>query len=239
MFKYLKAIFRGAYKILFAYPKIRRYAKHKDKYPLEERYAYARKLIKLVFYVLDAEIVIEGKEKINEAEACLYVGNHQSFMDSLAMIYLFEKPMCFVAKIETKKFPFVGKVCEFIEGIFFDRENVKDSVRMIRSCKEKLNNGTNVVIFPEGTRTKDENRMPGEYKAGALKSAYDTNKKIVALTLDGSYKILSKKYKGKQKMYVSVTEVIDPSIYKEKNTVELAEHIKEITVNKLEEIRKH
>ena len=111
MFKYLKVIFRGAYKILFAYPKIRKYARNKDKYPLEERYAYARKLIKIVFKAFNLDMSVEGLDKLRKNEPCLIVSNHQSFMDALAMIYIFEEPICFVIKKEARKYPFAGKVC--------------------------------------------------------------------------------------------------------------------------------
>ena len=239
MFKYIKAVFRGAYKILFAYPKIRRYAKNKDKYPLKERYEYAKKLINIAFKSLDTEIIVEGFEKVDPNETYLFVGNHQSFMDALAMISVFDEPMSFVTKIESKKYPFAGKVCEFIDAIFFDRDNIKDSVRMIKDCKVKLNNNTNVVIFPEGTRSKDENHMPGEYKAGALKSAYDTSKRIVVLMLDGSYKVLSRKYKGKQVIRVKVLEIIGTDVYKKMNTSQLSEYIRKITEENIIENRKH
>lgn len=238
MFKYLKAVFRGAYKILFAYPKIRRYAKYKDRYSLQERYDYAKKLIRIAFKALDTEVVVEGLEKLNKDENYLFVSNHQSFMDALAIVTLFNDPMSFVVKVEAKKYPFAGKVCDFIEAIFVDRDNLRDSIKMIKECKDRLNRGTNVTIFPEGTRTRDENYMPGEYKAGALKSAYDTGKKIALVVVDGSYKALSKKYKGKQKMFVKIVEIIDSSVYKEKNTGELAEYIKDVTVTTLSEHRK-
>jgi len=88
MFKYLKVIFRGAYKILFAYPKIRKYAKNKDKYPLEERYAYARKLIKIVFKAFNLDMSVEGLDKLRKNEPCLIVSNHQSFMDASNDLYI-------------------------------------------------------------------------------------------------------------------------------------------------------
>ena len=184
MFKYIKFFFKGGYKILFLYPKIYKYAKNKDKYPIEERYAFARKLVKIFFKSFDIEVNVEGFDKIDMNEASLFVGNHQGVMDALTMIYLFEKPTCFVSKKESMKYPFVGKVDYFIDAIFLDRDNIRDAVKMVKACTYNLNNGTNVGIFPEGTRTKDENYMPGEYKAGALKPAYEAKKNIVVMMLD-------------------------------------------------------
>ena len=238
MFKYVKAFFKGLYKILLAYPKICRYAKNKDKYPIEERYAYARKLIKIIIKAFDVEIKTEGFDKLNKDETYMIVGNHQGFIDALTLVCIFEKPMVFVSKIESKKYPFVGKVNQFIDAIFIDRDNIRDAVKMVKMCKEYLNNGRDVVIFPEGTRTRDENHMPGEYKAGALKPAYETKKKIVAIVMDGGYKVFSKKYKGKIEIKAKVLDVIDSNVYESKKTTEIAKEIEDKTIEKLIEIRK-
>lgn len=238
MFKYIKAVFRGAYKILFAYPKICKYAKHKDKYSIEERYAYARKLINIVFRAMDVEVEAEGLEKLNKDETYYFVSNHQGFVDPLAMIYLFDKPKVFVSKIEAEKYPFAGKVNKSIDSIFIDRDNIRDAVRMVKQSREYLNNGRDVVIFPEGTRTRDDNHIPGEYKAGALKPAFETKTKIAVLAMDGSYKTFSRKFKGKTIIKVKVLEVIDPSEYDSKNTNDLAKKIEEETKEQILDFRK-
>lgn len=238
MFKYIKAVFRGAYKLLFAYPKICKYAKHKDKYPIEERYAYARKLINIVFKSMNVEVKAEGLEKLNKDETYYFVCNHQGFVDPLTMIYLFDKPKAFVTKIEAEKYPFAGKVIKSIDAIFIDRDNIRDAVKMVKQSKEYLNNGRDVVIFPEGTRTRDDNHMPGEYKAGALKPAYETKKKIAVLAIDGSYKALSSKYKGKSIINLKVIDVIDSSVYESKNTTDIVKEIEEKTVNQIIVFRK-
>ena len=64
------------------------------------------------------DMLVEGFDEIDKKEACLYVANHQSFMDSLTLIYLFEDPVCFVTKKESRDYPFAGKVCHFIDCIF-------------------------------------------------------------------------------------------------------------------------
>lgn len=238
MFKYIKAFFRGLYKIVFSYPKICRYAKHKDKYSFEVRYAYLRKLIHIVFKSFKIQVDVRNFDKIDQSKTYLFVSNHQGVMDALTFIYLCEKPMTFVSKIEAKKYPIIGKACEMIDVIFFDRDNVRDAVKMIKSTKEYLNQGRNVAIFPEGTRTKDINYKTGEYKAGALKPAYETKSNVAVLVVDGSYKILSKKYKKDLKVTVELLDDLYFNDYSGKSTNELANEIKEKTDEKLIEIRK-
>lgn len=238
MFKYIKAVFKGAYKILFAYPKISRYAKHKDKYSLEQRYTYVKKLVNIIFKCLDVRINVEGLEKLDNSKNYLFVSNHQGFVDALAMIHIFDDPTIFVAKKEAIKYPIAGKVITAIDAIFFDRDNIRDAVKMIRACKENLNDGRNVVIYPEGTRTKDKDYMTGEYKPGALKSAYEAKKDIVVVVIDGSYKALSKKYRKDIVINVNFLEVIDYEVYKERTTNDLTKEIQIKTNSKLLEIRK-
>jgi len=238
VFKYIKAFFKGLYKIVLAYPKIRKYAKNKDKYPLEERYAYARKLVNILMKSFNVELDVEGIEKLNNKNDFFVVCNHQGVMDALVMVSLFDRPTSFVCKKEALKYPFVGKVCTFIDAIFFERDNVRDSVKMIKSCINKLNDGYSVGIFPEGTRTKDENYMPGEYKPGALKPAYETKKNIAVFVMNGGYKVFSKKYKGKIVITVKVIDFLDYEEFKDKNTLELANEIQKKTVDELIKISK-
>lgn len=238
MFKYVKAFFKGLYKVVFAYPKICKYAKNKDKYPFEVRYAFLRKLIKIVFDSFDVNVNVEGFEKLNDNNSCLFVSNHQGVMDALTMIYLCEKPMTFVCKIEAKKYPIIGKACEMIDVIFFDRDNIRDAVKMVKASKNYLSLGLNVMIFPEGTRTRDEEYMPGDYKAGAFKPALETERDIAVFCMDGSYKVFSKKYTKDINVNVSLLEVLSYDQYKGENTSELASKIQGETKEKLIEIRK-
>ena len=238
MFKYVKAFFRGLYKILLSYPKIRKYAKNKDKYPLEERYAFVRKLVGYLFKAFKVEINAEGFDKLEADQTYMFISNHQALADALTLIYLLDKPMTFVAKKESRDYPFVGKIIYLIDAIFIDRENIRDAVKMVRTSVNYLNNGINVSIYPEGTRTKDENYMTGEYKAGALKPAYETKKDMVVIGIDGSYKVFSKKHKKDLKINVKVLEVFKFGEYGSKNTTELAKEIQDKTNEYLVEIRK-
>lgn len=237
MFKYVKAVFRGAYKLLFAYPKICKYARNKDKYSLEERYSYARKLVKIIFKALNIKVETFNLEKLNNEDNLVFVCNHQGFMDALTMIYVFEKPIIFVTKKEARDYPIAGKIIYFLDAIFMDRENIRDAVRMVKECKQYLLKGVNVAIFPEGTRSRDENHCIGEYKPGALKPAYDTNKNIAYFVIDGGYTALSTKYKKQTIIKFKCIDVINSSDYKEQNTSIMAKEIENNTKKELKVLR--
>lgn len=237
MLKFVKAFFKGLYKILLSYPKIRKYQKHKDKYSREERYSFLRKLVNILFKSFNVKVNAKGLEKIDTNGTYFIVCNHQSMADALTLIHLFEKPMSAVSKIEALKYPIIGRACDMVDIIFIDRDNIRDAVKMLKASKEFLNNNVSVAIFPEGTRTKDENYTPSEYKSGALKPAFETKSKIAVLAIDGSYKVFSKKHKKDITINVEVIDVLDFDNYGGKNTNELAHEIYTKTAEKINEFR--
>ena len=121
MLKYLIFFFKGAYKIPFYYPKILIYYKNKDKYSIEKRFIFAKKLVSILVNSLGINYKIEGIEKLNNINGVMIAPNHQSFLDAITLIHLSEKPLLFLSKIETLKYPFVGKITALLDSIFLKR----------------------------------------------------------------------------------------------------------------------
>lgn len=237
--KYFKYIFNGAGKILFYPFKINKYVKNKDNFSIEERYSVVReKIIEVMDKMLKVKIQVEGLENLNNEDTYLFTPNHQSMLDPLTLVYLFDKPMMFVSKKEVIKMPIIGKFDYIIDAYFFDRESPRDALKMVQTCKQYLNEKRNVVIFPEGTRTKDENKEIGEYKSGAFKCAYNTGAKIVPVVIDKSYIPLSTKYKNTDKIIkISFLKPISKEEYENLSTIELSDLVSKSTKEKLDKWR--
>lgn len=237
--KYFGYVFRGAGAILFYPFHIRKYVKNKNQYPLQERYDVVKGKIKTVLLkYLNATLKVEGLEKLDESSTYLFVPNHQGMLDPLCLIHLFDKPLIFVSKKEAKKMPIIGKINYIIDSIFLDRESPRDALNMVKASKQYLCDGKNVVIFPEGTRSKDEQVSINTYKPGALKCAYGTNAKIVPVVIDGSYLFLSTKHKNNDKVIkIKFLDPIESSNYETLTTTELAEKIEKFAKSELEKMR--
>ena len=146
MLKYLRLVFTAGLRILWDWLfYILRYAKHPERYPLEKRYA---KVHKLIVYVVDCyrvDFKVKGLEHLRRLEASdkpyLMCANHESNMDPIVMLYFCEKPISFVAKKETEKFPFVGKIIKSIDGLFMDRDDLRQSLRVMIELGKRLENG--------------------------------------------------------------------------------------------------
>jgi len=235
MFKYLVLILKLGLFILFNYPKILRYSRKKDKYPLSVRYEYGRKLIKRIDKALKVDFHISGKENMIDEGNVVFLGNHQSNFDPLLLIDLFETPTTFVSKIETLNFPFVGRVATFLDVLFMDRNDLRQSLNIMKEVAKRLKEDqARFVIFPEGTRSKDDLKTIAEFKPGAFKMPLKTQAEILPVTLNNIY-TLKKNYPFKRtKVTVHFHEPIAFDEYKDMKTNELSDHVKKIIASKID-----
>lgn len=237
--KYFGYILRGGAKILF-YPLVgRKYIKNKGSYSLQERYNFVKiRAQNVLDKVLKIKLDVKGLENLNKDETYLFVPNHQGMLDPVCLMTLFEEPAIFVSKIETKKYPVIGKINYMMDAIFLDRDSPRDALNMVRECKAHLLDNRDVVIFPEGTRSKDEEVSIHSYKPGAFKCAYGTNAKIVPIVIDKAYLPLSIKRKNTDRVIkLRFLKPIDKEEYEKMTTSELAEKIENIAKDELNSIR--
>lgn len=124
-------------------------------------------------YKLFYNFKIEGWENIPEKEGVIIASNHRSYADPVLVTMPMKRPVTYMAKEELFKNKIFGAFIRFL-GAFPVRRGAGD-MQVIDDCVEILNSGRNVVIFPEGTRSK-ENKV-GRGKTGvaliAAKSGAD------------------------------------------------------------------
>ncbi len=136
---------------------------------------------------------VTGEENIPDKGPFMVYSNHQSFADIFSMLWLF-KDHCqigFVAKEEWRKYKIVADAITYTRSIFLVRDNPREAVKAVNEAKELFKQGFNLVIYPEGTRSKGHKM--GEFKAAAFKFAEKGNVPILPVTLDGGYKLFEEK----------------------------------------------
>ena len=67
-----------------------------------------------------------------------------------------------------------------------DRDNVRQSLKIIQEVTEEVKEGKNYLIFPEGTRSKKGNEV-GDFKGGSFKSAINAKCPIVPVAMLNAY----------------------------------------------------
>lgn len=100
-----------------------------------------------------------------DPDAQMFLINHQSDIDIGIMETITSKDLAWVAKKELFKVPFFGLVVRLPKDIALERESKTALLKLIKDCKERLDQGRVITIFPEGTRTETGKMKP--FKAGA------------------------------------------------------------------------
>ena len=209
-------------KIAIYIPAIWLTAMQSRKESFETRFNLLKHWSKLVVRLSGIKLHVEGLEKVPTNETCYFVGNHQGSLDPFIIVATLPVASTAVSKIENGKLPVLGPWFKNIEAIMLDRSNMRSALQMVKDAANCLKNGRNVVIFPEGTRSKS--MTMGEMKAGAFKPAYMAQATIIPITLVNTFVI---DVKGKQNMNAKAI-YMDPILYeeyKELSTTELAEKI--------------
>lgn len=246
MWKYFKAVMRAGWAILHLYfTLLLPYSKHPEKISYEKRFKKCQWCIRKVLHAFrinyeDTDLQEFYKNR-NMDENYLIVMNHLSDLDPLILAARAERPITFVSKIENEKLPFVGKCIKVLEGEFMDRDDLKQSLRVMQNVEKKLNGElkADFVIFPEGTRNKGDIFKTLPYHHGTFRPAYKANKNIAAFMIYGDQKVLT--LDDKSKSYtVKIKKVLEfnQEDFKDKKTTDLASIVEEETNKKLVELKK-
>jgi len=182
-------------------------------------------------------VAITGRENIDRKKAYMMVSNHQSMLDIL-IIYRIFVHFKWVAKSSLFKVPIIGWNLWLNRCIKIERSSTKSQRKMFRECIENIKRGSSVMIFPEGTRSRN-----GELRAfreGAFLIALKQKTDIVPMVLDNSYKALPEKGfipKRKQDVCLHILQPVAYETFKNMNVRQLSEHIHSIIACELERIR--
>ena len=133
-------------------------------------------------------VKVRGKENIDRKQSYVVVSNHQSHFDIFVVYGWLWMDIKWVMKKELRKVPFIGWACEKLKFIYVDRSDNQKAIESLNAAKERIVNGTSVIFFPEGTRSRDG--KIGKFKKGAFKMAVDLKLPILPVTINGTRKVL-------------------------------------------------
>ena len=148
-------------------------------------------VFKIIHVLAGIKITVIGEENVPTDEAVLYVANHRSMADIVVTYARCPRLTGFVAKKGVDKVPALRAWMRRLHCEFLDRDDIKQGLKVILSCIEKVKNGISIFIFPEGTRNKNSADPTdiGEFKDGSFKIASKTGCKVVPVAITGTNKV--------------------------------------------------
>lgn len=129
-----------------------------------------------------------GQENIPAQGGAILVFNHVSYADPLIVAhFVFDRPrdLRFLAKASLFRIPFLGHIMRQIHQIPVHRQS-RDAVKALESAIDALKRGEAVIIYPEGTVTKDPELWPMQGKTGVARLALLTGAPVIPVAQWGA-----------------------------------------------------
>ena len=197
-------------------------------------YKVTKTWAEFILAVSRIKVTVNGLYNILPDRSYIYMSNHQSNFDiPVALAYL---PFQFkwVAKAELFKIPIFGYAMHRIGHINIDRSNRRAAYKSLKKAAKNIREGVSVLIYPEGTRSKDGNIRP--FKTGGFVLAVESGVPIVPVIIHGTWPIMPKNkiIIKPGNVTIEIKEPIVTKDYTRKTKDELLEKVRNIICESFE-----
>ncbi len=151
----------------------------------------ARFWARSILWVGRVNVEITGHSHIDPARSHVFMANHQSLFDIPVLLGHLGCQFRWLAKVELFKIPLFGLAMQRAGYISIDRSNRPAAIKSLAAAARKIKNGVSVMIFPEGTRSREGRLRP--FKKGGFYLAIDSGAPIVPVVIRGTRHIMPKK----------------------------------------------
>ena len=148
-------------------------------------YRFSRSWTALILNMGGVVLKVVGRENIDPSRQYVFMVNHQSNIDIPVLVQsLMNFQLRWIAKRELLWIPFFGWAMWASKHITLNRADPLDAVKSFQRARERIAAGISVVVFPEGTRSRDGKLL--RFKKGGFLLAVQANRPIVPVTINGS-----------------------------------------------------
>lgn len=166
-----------------------------------------------------------GLENLPEESGYIMYPNHQGLFDVMGLVSLHKRPFGVVIKKEAYDVFGLRQLIQTMDGLFMDREDVKQGLQVINEVAKQVKEGRNFLIFPEGTRSKNGNKL-GEFKSGSFKAATKAKCPIVPIAIIDCYLPFDTNSIKQVDVQIHILPPIPYEEYQGMKTTEIADMVK-------------
>jgi 1-acyl-sn-glycerol-3-phosphate acyltransferase len=164
----------------------------------------ARTWARLILATTGVEVEVTGLDRLDPDRAYVFVANHQSIYDIPIVFWSLPYQVRIIAKASLGAFPFIGWHLRRTGHMLVDRKNPVRALRVFARASKLMDQGLCLIVFPEGTRSRDGRVAP--FKGGSFFLALRTGLPVVPLSVVGSRHVMLKgrlaTYPGRVKLIV-------------------------------------
>lgn len=234
MKRILLMVCRNIILVPFMWVKLCYYASHVDKYSEEKRFEMLKFITTRANKGGNVTIEVHGKENIPEKDGFMFFPNHQGLYDVLAIIQACPRPFSVVAKKEVANIQFLKQVFACMKAYMIDRDDVRQAMQVIIDVAKEVKNGRNYLIFAEGTRSRNGNKVQ-PFKGGSFKAATKARCPIVPIALIDSFVPFDSSTTKPVTVQVHFLKPLYYDEYKDMKTTEIAGQVKDAIQQTIQE----
>ncbi len=133
-------------------------------------------------------VTVHGLEHLHPSGVQIVVANHQSYFDIWVLIAGLPASVRFIAKRELANIPMLSVGMRSTGHVLIDRDRPRRARETLRRAGDRMRaEQLTLVLFPEGTRSRD-GRL-GPFRRGAFALALETRAPLVPAAIDGGQRV--------------------------------------------------
>jgi 1-acyl-sn-glycerol-3-phosphate acyltransferase len=145
---------------------------------------------KIILWGSGVKVEARGLERIESEKSYIFIPNHTSFFDIFVLLGYLPVDFKFIFKKEIMRVPLLGFAMRRAGYISIDRSSPAKARLSLNQAIDKIKNGASIVIFAEGTRSRDGHLQP--LKRGAFRMAIASGSPVVPVAIKGAHEIMPK-----------------------------------------------
>ena len=143
----------------------------------------------LILATTGVEVTVRGLERLVPGKTYVFVANHQSIYDIPCLFWSLPFQLRIIAKDSLGRFPVLGAHLKRTGHLLVDRRK-PDRSSVFGWASRLTSNGLSLIIFPEGTRSRDG--FMGKFKGGSIMLAMQAGLPLVPISVVGSRHVMTK-----------------------------------------------
>ncbi len=174
------------------------------------------------------QVIVEGREKISPDRSYVFISNHTSNLDPLAVAWKLPHTLRFVGKKALAKIPLFGFAARHAGVIYIDRNDTPKAIEAINKTIRELKGGVSPYFFAEGSRSINGELQP--FKKGGVVLALKAGLPVVPIAILNGYKVFPKRSIRIRSgiMRVIIGDPIETSSRLEEDRDEILENVRTI-----------
>ncbi len=188
MFRFYYTIVMRIGSIIHFVPKMRKYAKHPERYSEEDCHELCKVMIAKVAKTARATTSYYGLENLPADGGYIMYANHQGKYDALGIMWGHPRPCRVLMNLQRSKMPIANEYVSLVRGKRIDHTDLRQQVKCINEIAEEVKEGKVYLIFPEGGyRKKGQDNYMNPFHSGCIRSALRSGRPIVPVAIIDSY----------------------------------------------------